>query len=154
MTRNKFPHCAVVGRSAPYKKNACYFYPKKMTDRRGGGCKLMDKKGVACKDNDCRWGTSKTLVHRNSINKNISYEDSLRCSPTPSYIDTLPTNTKATRKFLLQRDTDIVDSGATHLYIDPTAPRGPRNTSAPKISVGTATVYVDRLSETATLPIP
>ena len=27
MTRNVFPHCAVVGRTAPHKNNSCYFNP-------------------------------------------------------------------------------------------------------------------------------
>ena len=52
MTGNLFPHCAVVGRSAPHKKNACYFDPKNMTERREWDRKLMDEKGAACKDGD------------------------------------------------------------------------------------------------------
>ena len=76
----------------------------------------------------------------------------------PLVITLLPTPTSnmaaLDQRFLLQRDTGIVDSGATHLYIAPTAPHVPPNTSAPQISVGTATVHVDRLSVTASLPIP
>ena len=34
MIGNVCPHCAVVGRSAPHKNNACYFDPKRMTYRR------------------------------------------------------------------------------------------------------------------------
>ena len=59
MTGNVCPHYAVVGHSAPHKKNACYFDPKKMTDRREWDRKLMDKKGVACKDNNGRRGHRK-----------------------------------------------------------------------------------------------
>ena len=44
------PHCTVVGRSAPHKKDTCFFDPKKMTDRKDWAQKLMDDKGVACKD--------------------------------------------------------------------------------------------------------
>ena len=52
MTGNVCPHCAVVERLSLHKKNACYFDPKKMTDKRDWDCKLMDEKGVACKDDD------------------------------------------------------------------------------------------------------
>ena len=52
MTGNVYPLCTVVERSAPHKKNACYFDPKKMTDKREWACKLMGKKGVACKYDD------------------------------------------------------------------------------------------------------
>ena len=62
--------------------------------------------------------------------------------------------TAAARKFLLQRDIFIVNSGATHLYITPTARHCSLKTSAPKISVGTATRHVEGSSATATLPIP
>ena len=95
-----------------------------------------------------------TVVHRNSIKEHLSYEASLCCSTTPSYIATPPTNTMAAaRKFLLQRDTGTVDSGATHIYISPTAPHGPPNTSSPQISIYTATGHVERLSDTDTLSI-
>ena len=60
--------------------------------------------------------------------------------------------TAAARRLLLQKDADIVDSGATHFYIDPSAPYGPPKTSASQISVGTATGHVERSSATATLP--
>ena len=46
MTGNLCPNCAVVGRSDPHKKNACYFNSRKMTDRRERARKLIDKKGV------------------------------------------------------------------------------------------------------------
>ena len=45
-------HCEAVGRTAPHRKNACYFDPRKMTDRKEWCQKLMDKKGVACKDDE------------------------------------------------------------------------------------------------------
>ena len=47
-----------------------------------------------------------------------------------------------------------MDSGATHLYIAPTAPHGPPDTSAATIKVGTANGKVETLAEKATLPIP
>ena len=45
-------HCEAVGRTAPHRKNVCYFYPRKMTDQKEWAQKLMDKKGVTCKDNE------------------------------------------------------------------------------------------------------
>ena len=90
MTGNVCPHCTVVGCSAPHKNNACYFDPKKMRDRTEWDCKLMDKKGVACKDDNLRQGTAKTVLHKNSNKEHLSYEASLRCSPTTSYIATPP----------------------------------------------------------------
>ena len=47
---NVLPHCTEVGRTAPHKKNSCYFEPERTTDRREWARKLMDKKGVACND--------------------------------------------------------------------------------------------------------
>ena len=43
-----------------------------------------------------------------------------------------------------QQDTVIVDSGEIHLYIAPSAPHGPPNTSAETISVGTANGQVEK----------
>ena len=43
-------HYEAVGRTAPQRKNACYFDLIKMTDRKYWAQKLMDEKGVACKD--------------------------------------------------------------------------------------------------------
>ena len=120
ITGNMCPHCAAIGHSTAHKNNACIFDPKKMTDIREWACKLMDKKGVACKDNKWQQGTAKTLVHRNPIKEHLSYEASLRYIRTPSYIATLPTKmTAPVQRVLLQIDTGIVDSGATHLYISP-----------------------------------
>ena len=48
----------------------------------------------------------------------------------------------------------IVDSGAAHLYIAPTAPHGPPDTSAATIKVGTANGKVEKSAAKATLPIP
>ena len=50
LTRNMFPHCAAVGRTAPHKKNSYYFDQKRMTDRREWAYKFMDEKGVACNE--------------------------------------------------------------------------------------------------------
>ena len=41
-----------VGQTKPHRKNACYFDQCKMTDRKDVGRKFMDKKGVACKDDE------------------------------------------------------------------------------------------------------
>ena len=80
----------------------------------------MDKKGMAWKDDNWWRGAAEKVVHRNYIKESLSYEDSLRCSPTHSSIFNLPTNTTADACwFLLQSDTGVVDSGATHLYISP-----------------------------------
>ena len=149
LTGHMCPHCAVVGRTAPQKNDSCYFDPKKMKDRRGWARKLVDEKGVACNGDEWQRGTAQTLVHRNPIKEHLSYEASLNCSPTPSYI----TITYALI-ILPQKDTGIVDYGATHLYIALSALNGPPNTSASQISVGTANIHVERSSATATLPIP
>ena len=45
-------HCEAVGRTVLNRKNACYFDPQKMTDRKDWARKLMDEKGVACKDDE------------------------------------------------------------------------------------------------------
>ena len=45
-------HCEAVGRTAPHRKNACCFDPCKMTDRKDWARKLMDEKGMACKDDE------------------------------------------------------------------------------------------------------
>ena len=47
---NVCPHCNEVGHTASHKNNSCYFDPKIMTNRREWAQKLMDEKGVACKD--------------------------------------------------------------------------------------------------------
>ena len=52
MTGNAGPHCVAVGCSDPHKKNACYFDPKNMMDRREWARKLMDEKVVAFKDEE------------------------------------------------------------------------------------------------------
>ena len=52
--------------------------------------------------------------------------------------------TAASRRLLPQKDTGIIDYGATHFYITPSAPHGPPNTSASQISVGTDTGHVKR----------
>ena len=62
------------------------------------------------------------------------YEDILRCSPTLTY---MPTQYEKKEHILSQQHTGIVDSGATQLYIAPTAPHGPPDTSAATIKVGT-----------------
>ena len=105
-------HCEAVGRTAPHINNACYFDPRNMTDRKDWAWKLMDKKGVACKDDEWRWGTSQTVMHRYPINEPLFYKASLSCSPPLTYI---PTPDAQQGHILPQQDTGIVDSGATHL---------------------------------------
>ena len=45
-------HCEAVGRTAPNRKNGCYFDPRKMIDRKDWARKLMDEKGVTYKDDE------------------------------------------------------------------------------------------------------
>ena len=45
-------HHEAVFRTAPHRKNACYFDPRKMTDRKNWARKVMDEKGVKCKDDE------------------------------------------------------------------------------------------------------
>ena len=52
----------------------------------------------------------------------------------------MPTQNEQQEHILPQQHTGIVDSGATYLYISPTAPHGPPDTSAATIKVGTADV--------------
>ena len=94
-----------------------------MTDQREWARKLIDEKGVACKDDELRWVTPQTIVHRYPIKEHLLYESSLNCSPTLTYIPT-----PDAPQILPQQDTGIVDSGATHLYIAPSAPHGPPKT--------------------------
>ena len=148
------PHCAAVGRSATPKKGSCYSNPLKMTDKREWDWKLMDEKGVVCKDENWRQGGAEIVVHRNPVREILSYEAILCCIPPPSSIPTLPTNTMTEAwRYLPQLDTGVVESGATHLYIDPTSPHGPPNTSTPHICVDMATRNIERSSATASLPI-
>ena len=79
------------------------------------------------------------------------YESSLSCSPTQTYIHT---QYDEKENILLQQHTGIVDSGATYLYIAPTVPHGPLNTSAATIKIGKANGQVETSSEKATRPIP
>ena len=79
------------------------------------------------------------------------YEASLSYSPTQTY---MPTQYKEKENTLPQQHKGIVDSGATQLYIVPTAPHGPLDTSAATIKVGTANVQVETSAAKATLPIP
>ena len=79
------------------------------------------------------------------------YEASLSYSTTLTY---MPTPDDQQEHILPQQHTSIVDSGATRLYISPSAPHGPPDTSAATISVGTANGKVEKSSAKATLPIP
>ena len=79
------------------------------------------------------------------------YEDNLRFSPTVTY---MPTPDEQQEHILPQQHTCIVDSGATHLCIDPYTPHVLLDTSAATISVGTENGQVKNSSATATLPIP
>ena len=48
-------HCEAVGRTAPYgtaQKNACYFDPHKMMDRKYWSGKHMEEKGVELKEDE------------------------------------------------------------------------------------------------------
>ena len=70
------------------------------------------------------------------------YEASLSCSPTQQ------------ENILPRHQTGIVDSGATHLYISPSAPHGQPDTKATPITVGTVNGKMVKSAATATLPIP
>ena len=134
-------HYEAVGRTAPHGKT-CFFDPQKMTDRKEWARELMEKNGVPCKDDECRWGTAKTVVHKNPSKDTIMYEASLSCSPTQQ------------ENIILQHHTGIVDSGATHLYIAPSAPHCQPDTKATPITVGKANGKMVKSSATDTLPIP
>ena len=45
-----YTYCAAVESTMPHKNNSCYFDPENMTDQRKWDQKLMDEKGVVCKD--------------------------------------------------------------------------------------------------------
>ena len=68
------------------------------------------------------------------------YEASLSCIPTLTYTSTPD---EQQEHILPQQHMGIVDSGATQLYIAPSAPHGPPDTNAATISVGTANVKVE-----------
>ena len=125
-------HCEAVGRTVPYSKNACYFNTRKMTDQKEFARKIMDEKGVACKDDECRWGTAQTVIHKYPIKEPLMYKASLSCSTTLIY---MPTPEEQQEHILPQQHTSILDSGATHLYITPSTSHGPPDTSAATISV-------------------
>ena len=78
------------------------------------------------------------------------YEASLSCSPTQMH---MPTIYEENENIPPQQHTVIVDSGATHIYIAPNAPRGPLDTSEDTIIVGTANGQVGTSVGKATLPI-
>ena len=63
------------------------------------------------------------------------YEASLICSPTLTY---MPTQIYKQEHILPQQLTGILDSGAMHIYIAPTASHGTTETSADTIKLGTA----------------
>ena len=69
------------------------------------------------------------------------YEASLSCSPTLMYMSTPH---EQQEHILPQQHTGIVDSGATHLCISPSAPHGPPDTSAVTVSVVTANGQVEK----------
>ena len=87
-------------------------------------------------------GTAKTVVHKNPSKDTIMYEASLSCSPTQQ------------ENILTQHHTGIVDSGATHLYIAPSAPHGQPDTKATPITVGMVNGQMAKSAATATLPTP
>ena len=79
------------------------------------------------------------------------YEAILSCSPTLTYT---PTQNEQQEHILPQQHTVIVDSVATHIYISPTAPHEPTDTSAATIKVGTYNGQVEKSAAKATLSIP
>ena len=136
------------------KKGFMLILSKENDREEGVGSCIDGKKGVAWKDEDWCQGDAEILVHRNFIKEHILYDGILRCSPLPSSIPTLPPNANTVaRRYILQRDTGVVNYGAAHVYIVPTALHGPTNTNTPKICVGTATGHVESSSATASLSI-
>ena len=85
-------------------------------------------------------GDSTKVVHIYPLKEPLLYEASLIFSPTLTYI---PTPYAPQGHIPPQQDMGIVDSGATHLYIAPSTPHGPPNTSAAAISVGTANGQIE-----------
>ena len=79
------------------------------------------------------------------------YEARLSCSLTQTYT---PTLYEGKENIPPQQHTGIVDSGATHLYIAPTAPHGTLKTSDAIIKLGTANGQVATSASKYTLPIP
>ena len=79
------------------------------------------------------------------------YKASLCCSPTLTY---MPTQNEKQEHITPKQYMGIVDLGATHLYISPTAPHGTPGTSADTIKVGTDSGQVETSAAKATLPIP
>ena len=79
------------------------------------------------------------------------YEASLSCGTNLMY---MTTPDEQQENILPQQQTGIVDSGATHLYIAPSAPHGLPETSAAAISVGTVNGQVEKPPKKSTLPIP
>ena len=79
------------------------------------------------------------------------YESSLSCSHTQTY---MPTQYEKKENILPQQQTRILDSEATHLYIVPTVPHGPLDTSAATIKVRMANGKIETSATKCTLPIP
>ena len=79
------------------------------------------------------------------------YEASFSCSPTLTYI---PNPDEQQEHILPQQHMGILYSGATHLYIAPSAPHIPPDKSAATIKVDTSNGQVKKLSAKATPPIP
>ena len=77
------------------------------------------------------------------------YEASLSCSPTiKSYVS------EGNKDSLPPKQTGILDSGATHLYIAPNGPYGQLDITEKKIRVGNANGQVEISTAKAMLPIP
>ena len=111
----------------------------------------MDEKGVEWKDDEWRWGTAQIVIRRYLIKEPLLYGDSFSCIPTLTY---MPTPYAQQGHILPQQDTNIVESGETHLYISLSAPHVPPDTSAATISSDTANWQVENSSSKATLSIP
>ena len=66
----------------------------------------------------------------------------------------MPPQNENQEHILPKQHTGVVDLGATHLYIAPTAPHGTPDTRAATIELVTANVQVETSAEKATLPMP
>ena len=84
--------------------------------------------------------------HPNNVTKSIY----------PTMNPTIKPATKPTVNwyYLSTNETGVVDLGASHIYISPSAPNGPPDTTTPTVCVGTPTGKIQRSLVIASIPIP
>ena len=74
----------------------------------------------------------------------------------PTMNPTIKPTTKPTVNwyYLSPNETGVVDSGTSHIYISPSAPHGPPDTTTLTVRVGTPNGQVQRSSVADSIPIP